>query len=219
MTRWQERTSPPPPTLSMGLRRSRQEARSVADRWPPPSPSPGGGTPPVSSHNMLGTSTIISVKAHPPRTVLPKEAGHQGGRHLHRLGHLLHQNILQPLDGSAPPASLEGGNKIEIKSRNEVKMLREELNCNLEEEIGKEEVTEAKDSTKEEKKKKPARKDEEVAEEKQEECEEAYLLEYKPGTDPTVRLTATSSLSRRPGDPSTLLTSSSGTRSFRITSD
>ena len=195
----------------------------MADRWPPSSsPSTRGGTPPMSYHTMLGDSSLISVKTHPPRTVLPKEAGHQGGRHLHRLGHLLHQNILQPLDGSAPPASLEGGNKIEIKSRNEVKMLREEQNCYLEGKIEKEEVTDteakAKDNLEEDKKKKPARNDEEVAEEKQEECVETYLLRYKPETDPTVRLTATSSLSRRPGDPSTLLTSSSGTRSFRTTS-
>ena len=173
----------------------------------------------MSNHNMLGVSTIISFKRHPPRTVLPKEAGHQGGRHLRRLDpHLLHQDILQPLDGSAHPASLERENENEIKPEIDIKLLREETNCDLEEEVEQKEVIEAKVITKEEKKQKPARKEEEVAEEKQEDCEEAYLLEYKPGADPTVRLRVTSSLSRRPGDPNTLKTSSSVSRSSGTTS-
>ena len=169
---------------------------------------------------MLGTSTIISVKAHPPRTVLPKEAGHQGGRHLRRLvPHLLHhQDILQPLDGSADPASLEGGIKNKIKPDNDIELLREEQNCDLEEKDEKKEGIEAEVTTEEEKKQKPARKEEEVAKEDQEYCENAYLLDCMPGADPTVRLRATSSLSRRPGVTSTLQTSSSVSRSSGTTS-
>ena len=106
-----------------------------------------------------------------------------------------------------------------MKPDNDIKLLREDTNIDLKEENVKEEVIEAKDIiSKEEKKQKPARKAEEVAEEKQEECEEAYLLDYKPGADQTVRMTATSSLSGRPGDPSTLHASSLVSRSIRMAS-
>ena len=162
---------------------------------------------------MLGG---ISTKAHPPGTVMPSKAGHQGGRLLQH-HHLLHQGILQPLDGSAPPSNLERYEKpiSDDKDKSKIdieKKMKKENDLKVEE--AQEDIIEP-EGKKEDKKKKPASQ-EDIQE--LEERRKTHLLGPEPGTNPTVSMAESSPLSGGPCGPETLLTSSLGSRDIRMTS-